>query len=133
VQYSMARRLQAAMTNYAFTMEEGGGPVTVLSDRYKQRFSGGPTSTLFYKRFSLGCHKRMGDVIQRDQALMIMALEALLGMTELDASSDTISSMERYEAVLLGSALTIGYSTGLRGRSWLSASSDPPYRRRPCR
>jgi hypothetical protein len=76
----------------------------VLSNRYKQRFSGGPTSTLFYERFSLGCHERMGDVIQRDQALTIKALEALLGMAELDASSGTISARERYEAILLGSA-----------------------------
>ena len=115
VQYATARRLQAAVTNYAFTTEEGGGPVTILSDRYKQRFSGGPTSTLFYERFSLGCHERMGDVIQRDQALTIRALEALLGMAELDASSSTISAKEKFEAILLGAALTIGYSTGLRG------------------
>jgi hypothetical protein len=115
VQYSTARRLQAAMTNYAFTTEEGGGPVMVLSDRYKQRFSGGPTSTLFYERFSLVCHARMGDVIQRDQALTIKALEALLAMAELDASSDTTSLKEQYEMILHGLALTIGYSTGLRG------------------
>jgi len=125
VQYSTARRLQAAVTNYAFTTEEGGGPVTVLSDRYKQRFSGGPTSTLFYERFSLGCHERMGDVIQRDQALTFKALEALLGMAELDASSATISASERYEAILLGSALTIGYSTALRGEELALCKLDP--------
>jgi hypothetical protein len=125
VQYSTARRLQAALTNYAFTTEEGGGSATVLSDRYKQRFSGGPTSTLFYEPFSLGCHEQMGDMIQKDQALTIKVLEALLGMAELDASSGTISAKERYEAILLGSALMIWYSTGLRGEELALCKLDP--------
>jgi hypothetical protein len=60
VQYSTARRLQAAVTNYAFTTEEGGGPVTVLSDRYKQRFSGGRLPLCFTSASPWGATSEWG-------------------------------------------------------------------------
>jgi hypothetical protein len=115
VQYATARRLHLGASNLAFTTTAGSGPITVMSDRYRQRFTGGPTASLFFERFAIGCHERMGDVVVRNQALRIELLERLLMLLEADYVAERATECARFEASLLGSALTLGFSMALRG------------------
>lgn len=115
VQYNTARGTQSATTNFAFTTSAGSGPVTVMSDRYKQRFSGGPTASLFFERFSIGCHERMGDVVRRDQALRIEVVGRLLALLEAVYVAAESTEGSRYDAALLGAGITLGFSMALRG------------------
>jgi hypothetical protein len=115
VQYSTARGGHSAVTNFAFTTAAGSGPITVMSDRYRQRFTAGPTGSLFFERFAIGCHERMGDVVIRDQALRIEVLDRLLVLLEADYVGVESTEDARYGAALLGAALTLGFSMALRG------------------
>jgi hypothetical protein len=66
VQYATVRRQQTAIFNYAHTTPRGMAWAALAADRYGQCFSVSPTNSLFFSRFTLGCHNRMGDVILRD-------------------------------------------------------------------
>jgi hypothetical protein len=103
-----------------------------MSDRYPQRFTGGPTASLFFERFTIGCHERMGDVVVRNQALRIVLLERLLMLLEADYVSEGATERGHFEASLLGSALTLGFSMALYGEELGFCLLGPTVEKPPC-
>ena len=116
VQFNTVRRLRSCITNYERTTLGGTGPTTVAADKHKQRFTDAPTSSLFFERFVQGCHNRMGDVVVRDQALSVEVLGGLLNL--LDTDYEAFRGETRFRVALLGAALTLGFSTALRGEEF---------------
>lgn len=118
VQFATIRRTRTAVTNYCQMTIGAIGASTVAGDKFRQRFLDVPTTSLFFERFVQGCHARMGDVVIRDQALTFDVLEALLQLLDADYSDAEAGGGSRFEVALLGAALTLGYSTALRGEEF---------------
>ena len=118
VQFATVRRLRTAITNYGQTTPGASGPTTVAGDKQKQRFVNAPTTSLFFERFTQGCHNRMGDVLVQDQALTAEVLEALLDLLDTEYRNVEGDSRAQFGVSLLGAALTLGYSTALRGEEF---------------
>jgi len=115
VQYATVRRQQAAISNYAHTTPRGMAWAALSSDRYRQFFSVSPTNSLFFSRFTQGCHNRMGDVVLRDRALTIEELSALLAILEDRYRASEADPVLRFEIATLGCVLVVGYSSAIRG------------------
>ena len=118
VQYGTIRKLQTAASNYSNTTPSGTGLVTVAADRLKQRFTSGPTTSLFFSRFTTGCHSRMGDVVIRDRALTIDVLEALFQVLNRVYERADEGPRVQFEVVTLGAACAFGYSAAVRGEEF---------------
>ena len=93
-------------------------------DKFRQRFTQGPTSSLFFERVVQGCHARMGDVVVRDRALAFDVLEGLLQALEDELARPNLPEEDRYAAVLLGASVTLGFSIGLRGEEMAMCQLD---------
>jgi hypothetical protein len=118
VQYATVRRQQAAISNYAHTTPRGMAWASLTADRNRQFFSASPTNSLFFSRFTLGCHNRMGDVILRDRALTIEELAGLLTLLEDHYRAAEADQALRFEVATLGCALVVGYSSAIRGEEF---------------
>ena len=115
VQFSTVRRIQTAVSNYSNASPSGLGLVSVTSDRHKQRFTSGPTTSDFFGRFTIGCHCRMGDVVIRDRAMTIDVLQALLRVLNLEFAKASDKPKLRFEIVTLGACLCFSFSAAIRG------------------
>jgi hypothetical protein len=118
IQFSTVRRLRTAVSNYTAMAQGRWGPTTIAGDKYKQRFTEAPTTSLFFEHFVQGCHARMGDVVVRDQALTIDVLAGLLELLEGEFYGPARTDVSKFEVTLLGAALTLGFSTALRGEEF---------------
>ena len=115
VQFSTVRRVQTAVSNYLNATPGGVGLVLVGSDKHKQRFTSGPTTSDFFARFTIGCHSRMGDVVVRDRAITIDVLQALFRVLNQEFSKAHDRPKQRFEIVTLGASLCFGFSAAIRG------------------
>ena len=82
VQFGTIRRTRSALSNYvATTAAEMSEPVLVGGNKgVCWVFSATPMYGLWFSRYTLGCHSRMGDDIRPDKA---MAIEVLLEIQKL--------------------------------------------------
>jgi hypothetical protein len=82
VQFGTIRKTRSALSNYsATTMREQELPV-LIGDKKAKRwyFSSTPMYGVWFDRFKLGCHSRMGDDVRPDKA---MSIELLLEIQKL--------------------------------------------------
>jgi hypothetical protein len=108
--------IQVACAMLSRSLEPGNNSKTVqFSNKFRQRFTQGPTGSLFFERFVQGCHARMGHVVVRDRAPAFDVLEGLLQILEGDLSQPNLPEEYRYVVILLGALVTLGFSMGLRG------------------
>ena len=82
VQFGTIRKTRSALSNYsATTANELSEPVLVGGNKgVRWNFSATPMYGLWFARFTLGCHSRMGDDIRPDKA---MSIELLLEIQKL--------------------------------------------------
>jgi hypothetical protein len=95
--------------------------VTVMAfETYKLYETTCPAYGYWFKRLILSCHKRMGDIVVSDYALLkdlYMELMAQLEENWEDAYRDT----ERDKVVTFANLLNFGYLCGLRGKEIMKA------------
>jgi hypothetical protein len=115
IQYETARKMRSMMSNYIHTTPGGTGQSTIgIADRGGSMFSSSPTNSIWFRRFLLGCHKRMGDVRIPDRALVLEERHACLGILEEDWNSE-MDIHQRLQIALTGAMLVSGFTAGLRG------------------
>ena len=116
VQFNTIRKVRSVMSNYIHTTPGGTGLSTVgAGESGGHTFSNSPTNSWWFRRFLLGCHKRMGDVWIPDRALTIDELHACLQILEERWGRSEIVFQERMEVALTGAMLVSGFAGGLRG------------------
>ena len=121
IEYDTLRKQRAYYSNYVHSSAIGMGPATLAGEKGKQFFTNSPTYGMWFERFMLGCHKRMGDVTCQDRALTIheaLAIQALLEQDWKDVSAcapSSARSAKQFEIALMGMAVTNGFSAALRG------------------
>lgn len=115
VQYGTVRRQRAFLTNYAHTTPRGMAQATLASTKERQFFSASPTYSLFFTRFDLGMHDRMGDVVLRDKALTIDVLTAFLSILEETYQAEGDDGKDRFQLAVIGCVVATGFSAAIRG------------------
>jgi hypothetical protein len=120
IEFGTLRKQRAYYSNYVHSSAVGLGIATLAGDKGKQFFTNSPTYTMWFERFMLGCHKRMGDVVCQDRALTIKEVLAIQDVLEeewspLEAKPSEKNKGRRLEIALLGMAVTAGFSGALRG------------------
>jgi len=74
-----------------------------------------PTYGDWYERFSLGMHKRMGDLVIQDEAMSMELLLAIQGLFERDFAAAGDDLERQAEVIFPAAFCAIGYCAGLRG------------------
>jgi hypothetical protein len=116
IQYETMRGLRSHFANFFHTVPGGAGYSTVSdSARGGTFFSSSPTNSYWFRRFMLGCHRRMGDVWIPDRALLIDELLHCLRLLEEDWRAFETDPDGRLQTALTGFSLTAGFSVALRG------------------
>ena len=69
-------------SNFVHTCAEGVGPSFVSDSGTSFTISDSLTNSLFFKRFMLGCHRRMGDVWKPDAQITKDILEVCFDILE---------------------------------------------------
>jgi hypothetical protein len=62
VQYETIRKTRPHISNFFHTVPGGMGEMFIASESNVSGMTRSPTNSLWFKRFMLGCHRRMGDV-----------------------------------------------------------------------
>jgi hypothetical protein len=74
-----------------------------------------PTYGYWFERFILGCHKRMGDIVVSDYALLKDLYTELMNQLEEDWE-DAYTDAEKDKVATFANLLNFGYLCGLRGK-----------------
>jgi hypothetical protein len=73
-----------------------------------------PTYGYWYQQFSLGLHKRMGDVVRSDYAVTLALVKELLEQLSSEWTV-SVNARERKRIADMGFLLSAGFLCGLRG------------------
>jgi hypothetical protein len=115
IQYETARKMRSMVSNFIHTTPGGTGSTTMgIGESGGSVFTNSPTNSVWFRRFLLGCHKRMGDVCVPDRALTLEELHACLEILEQDWQT-TMDISQRLETAFTGALLVSGFTAGLRG------------------
>ncbi|KAL7569757.1 hypothetical protein ACA910_005701 [Epithemia clementina (nom. ined.)] len=115
IQFKMARKMWAAVSNFIHTTPHGVGASTIrYGERGSQFFSGSPTNSQGFKRFMSGCPQQMGNVWVPNKAV---TLEEILPARDiLDEEYGSLEPGHRQlEVALTGSLLVCRYTAALWG------------------
>jgi hypothetical protein len=116
VQFSTIRKLRTHFANYYHTLYGGVGMNLAGDDGASRFVTNSPTNSFWYRRFQLGCHKRMGDVWIPDRPLTIDELLASLEILEEEWSLvKELPVGQRMKVALQGVLFSAGFASGLRG------------------
>jgi hypothetical protein len=115
IQWNSIRKTRAAVSNYNHTTAEYCQLAAVRQEHgTRQGFSLSPTYSAWFDRFSIGCHKRMGDDVRPDMAVSIgIMLEMDIYYEEQWALCTTLA--DRLAIALSCSFYMNGFCAGLRG------------------
>jgi hypothetical protein len=116
VQFETIRKLRSHFSSFHHT-RFGGVGLNIAGDDGAPRFiTNSPTNSFWYRRFQLGCHKRMGDVWIPDRALTIDELKAATKILEKDWNGvKGLPGIQRVQIALQGVLFSVGFSSALRG------------------
>ncbi len=129
VQFSSIRKVRSALSNYVHTTPDGVGWSTVGSgETGGQVFTNSPTNSLWFRRFLLGCHRRMGDVWIPDRAITVNEIHVALGLLEENWGKSGLEFGERLEVALTGALLVIGFAAALRGEEMPQIDLGPMFK-----
>ena len=117
VQYETIRKLRSMYSNFVHTCADGLGASFVSDSGMSSSISNSSTSSLFFKRFMLGCHRRMGDVWKPDAPITKDILQVCFDILEeqWDFFKDNKDSIGKRKTALMGCMLVAGYYGALRG------------------
>ena len=116
VQYETIRKLRSMYSNFVHTCANGVGPSFVSDNGMSSTISNSSTNSLFFKRFMLGCHQRMGDVWKLDTPIRKDILEVCLNILEerWEVYVENNYSVGKKKTALMGCMLVSGYYGALR-------------------
>jgi len=116
VQYETIRKGRSAISNYVHASAGGTGDVAIsMGDRGGSFVTASPTNSPWFRRFLVGCHRRMGDTWIPDRALTIDEVLAAQAVCEDDWQSHCAQPDFLLDIALTGVLITTVFGAGLRG------------------
>jgi hypothetical protein len=83
-QYETIRETRSHISNFFHMVPGGMGEMFITSESNVSGMTRSPTNSLWFKRFMLGCHRRMGDVWCPDRPLTMREALAIQENLEKD-------------------------------------------------
>jgi hypothetical protein len=115
IQYETLRKQRSFFSNYVHTCNGGVGSTFVKDDGTGASVSNSKTNQLWFKRFMLGCHRRMGDVWMPDRALSQYELNSCFEVLEVRWRRFIKDQVGRKKVSITACILIAGYYAALRG------------------
>ena len=114
VQFETVRRTRSMYSNVSHTCEGGTGQ-SFMGGEGSLMVTNSSTNKPWFKRFMLGCHRRMGDVWLPDKPITMSIIEVCL--SELENKWDSLKgdTIGQKKASLVACILLAGFYGGLRG------------------
>ena len=114
VQFETVRRTRSMYSNVIHTCEGGTGQ-SFMGGEGSLTASNASTNKPWFKRFMLGCHRRMGDVWLPDQPITMNIMEVCLSELEKKWDLSNGDSIGQKKASVVACILLAGFYGGLRG------------------
>ena len=114
VQFETVRRTRSMFSNVIHTCESGTG-LALTGSEGSMMVSNASTNKPWFKRFMLGCHRRMGDVWLPDQPITMKIMGACLSELEENWRLFEGDKTGRKKVALVACILLAGFYGGLRG------------------
>jgi len=108
------RKLRSAFSNAFHASKYSSGLVTMAQDARKTVVTDSPTYGVWFQRFMLGCHKRMGEKIKQDMGVSIQVMHKLMEICE-NAFSACTTTKDKLNTSLLAMYCIASFCGGLRG------------------
>lgn len=115
IQFETLRKLRSHMSNFIHTCPGGTGATFVGEDSNASTLSRSFTNGLWFRRFSQGCHRRMGDVWLPDRPVTIDVLKGALNLLEGDWLAYANDPVGQINTGLTACMLIAGFFAALRG------------------
>jgi hypothetical protein len=125
IQFETMRKMRSHFSNFYHTTPAGYTSTVLGGFGSMAVASSSPTNGLFWRKFILGCHKRMGDQWFPDRAVTIEELLAALSMLKDDWSKWAASPEKVLEVTVLATALILAFAGALRGEEIPRAELKP--------
>lgn len=119
IQWNTFRKIRSAVMNVSQASVGGLGDVVGAHERNRTWISNAPTHTFFFTTFMGGLHRRVGEVVKRDEPITIQMMKAIQKMLEKEwnqcADNDEMTLKELLGIARRGLWFTASFCTGLRG------------------
>ena len=115
VQFDTVWKMRTFQSNYAHAGMEGTGAVFMNSDGTSARVSNSPTNSVWFNRFMMGMHKRMGDVNKPDMAVDRYVIRGCFEVAQDIWDNNPMDVFARKEIEKAICIVISGYFGGLRG------------------
>mmetsp|Transcript_13380 Transcript_13380/g.19136 ORF Transcript_13380/g.19136 Transcript_13380/m.19136 type:complete len:182 (-) Transcript_13380:278-823(-) len=117
VQFSTISKLRSQVSNFNHTVPGGMGITFVTTDGKGMTQSKSPTNSFWFKRFILGCHKRMGGVWVSDRPITVHEVLQVLKTQKKKLNTTHADDSElRLEILLTALLFVVGFTSALRGK-----------------
>ena len=113
IQFSTMRKLRSGFSNAFHASKHSSGLVIMAQDARKTVVTDSPTYGIWFQRFMLGCHKRMGEKIKQDTRISIEVMHQLMKIWERNYSEAT-KEKDRLQTSLLAFYCIASFCGGLR-------------------
>jgi len=114
IQFSTMRKLRSAFSNVFHASKLNSGLVTMAQDTRKTMVTDSPTYGIWFQRFMLGCHKRMGEKLKQDMGVSIEVMLALMDIFESNYNTAD-ETREKLSIALMAMYCIASFCGGLRG------------------
>jgi len=114
IQFGTMRKLRSGFTNAYHASKNVTKLVTMAKDIRKTTVTDSPTYGLWYERFMLGCHKRMGEILKQDLGVSIEVMHQYCAIGEENFVEATETNHKLREALITGYGV-LSFCGGLRG------------------
>lgn len=115
IQFGTTRRIRSHVSNFEHTCPGGIGDVLVGDEGKVSAFSKASTNSLWFRRFAIGCHRRMGDIWVPDRAITIEEIKSAMLLLEEDWKAYGQDIEGQKQTCLTAITLIAGFFAGLRG------------------
>ena len=119
IQWDTMRGIRSGISNFIHTTPKGTDGAIMSDEKRSTHITTSSTNSMWFKKFMIGSHERMGDVKLQDAAVSIELLLVLQGFYEKAwAREEEMTagySLSKFETVVMGAALMLGFSSALRG------------------
>ena len=114
LQYASTRKVRSTYSNMFHASCQVGRVSVMAYETSKVYQTHCPTYGYWFERFSLGCHKRMGDKVVSDYGLSIEIFNEIMESLELEWREATTEA-ERDKITEFANLMVFGFVCGLRG------------------
>lgn len=117
VQFDSIRKLRSAYANVFEASPDFSSQCLVMKGDKGRTFqlTNMPSDSILFRRFMLGCEKRMGRLVIQERGISIEMMLGVMNFLEHDLNDAAVDQKRKRDIIVGGAALVILYAGALRG------------------